>query len=148
MTVTDWERHTLREKNALRDTHIERHMQRYTETGRLVTHTHWGRHPHPGKDTYYWERDIHTHTESEKLKQGEWETHSHTESDTQSQRERHTMRERQKYMERHTQRHANWEGHTHWERHPPPGRDTQSWDLDTNTQHTHTHTHKYWGSET
>ena len=102
MTVTHWERHTHREKNPLRDTHIERHTQRYTETGRLETHTHWGRHPHPGRDTHSWERDIHTHTEAEKLKQGEWDTHSHTERDIQTQRERHTMRERKKYMETHT----------------------------------------------
>ena len=35
------ETYTLRErKNTLRDTHIERHTQRYTETGRLEAQTH------------------------------------------------------------------------------------------------------------
>ena len=35
-------------------------------------------------------RHTHTHTEGEKLKQGELDTYSHTERDTQTLRERHT----------------------------------------------------------
>ena len=119
--------------------------------------THWERQPHPGRDTHSWEVDTHTHTEGEKLKQGERDTHSHTERDTQALRETHTHNlEGETHTLSNTQtlradiqhwgRHTMRQKHTHGDR--DTLRDTQTETLWESQWETHTHRHTMKGTHT
>ena len=64
--------HKKREKNTLRDTHIERHTQRHTDTFKLKwTHTLRETPSSRKRHTVLRARHTHTQTEGEKHKQGE-----------------------------------------------------------------------------
>ena len=74
----------------MRDTHIERHTQRYTETGRLDKHTH------TEGDTLIREghtlrRARYTHTLRQRNLNKESETHTHTLRETHKHREKDTQ---------------------------------------------------------
>ena len=117
-TLTHWEWHTITERKTHNEREAKLHGETHTETCKIEEHTHWERHPPPGRDTQSWDVDTHTFThtyEGVKHKQAEQE-HTHTLRETQKngERDRHWERDKTTWRDTDTDtlRHANWEGHT------------------------------------